>query len=44
MFCKSQDSANKVVSDSIEELLKQVRLDGKFLKDIWGSIEVTTIF
>ena len=44
MFCKSQDAASKVVSDSIEELLKQVRLDGKFLKEIWGSIKVTTIF
>ncbi|MGM0878925.1 MAG: hypothetical protein ACQEWV_30755 [Bacillota bacterium] len=25
MFCKFQDAANKIVSDSIEELLKQVR-------------------
>ena len=44
MFCRSQDTVIKVVSNSIEELLKQVRLDGKFLKEIWGSIEVTTIF
>jgi hypothetical protein len=44
MFCKSQDAASKVISDSIEELLKQVKLDGKSLKEIWGSIKITTIF
>ncbi|PWW38953.1 hypothetical protein DET54_11313 [Paenibacillus pabuli] len=43
-YCIKENEEAQVMYESVEQLLNQVKINGKTLKSLWGSIIVSDVF
>ncbi|MFK9095518.1 hypothetical protein [Bacillus salipaludis] len=40
MFWKFYDSTSEIIGEDLQDLLRKVKLDNKFIKEVWELIEI----
>lgn len=40
MFWKFNDSTSEIIGEDLQDLLRKVKLDNKFIKEVWDLIEI----
>ncbi|WP_312476761.1 hypothetical protein [Neobacillus sp.] len=40
MFWKFHDSTSEIIGEDLQDLLRKVKLDNKFIKEVWELIEI----